>query len=76
VISRHTDVSRTRLDHLQHGAEHADHGAIGSILATALAAKAVEVAEKLVRAVDEMNDHSGLSPWCGSTPRRTLHGVR
>ena len=58
VIGRHTDVSRSRLDHLQHGVQHAGHGAEGRILALVEAAKAVEVAEQLVGAVDEMDDHA------------------
>jgi hypothetical protein len=36
--------------------QDADHGAKGSILALVEAAKAIEVAEQLVRAVDEMDD--------------------
>ena len=58
VVGRDADVRRSRLDHLQHGIQHADHGAEGPILALGEAAQAVEVAEQLVRAVDEMNDHA------------------
>jgi hypothetical protein len=58
VIGRDTDVSRSGLDHLQDGIQHADHGAEGPILALGEAAKAVEVAEQLVGAVYEMNDHA------------------
>ena len=58
VIGRDTDVSCSRLDHLQHCMQHADHGAEGPILALGEAAKAVKVAEQLVRAVYEMNDHA------------------
>ena len=57
VIGRDTDVSGSRLDHLQHCIQHSDHGAEGPILALGEAAKAVEVAEQLVGAVYEMNDH-------------------
>ena len=38
----------------------ADHGAEGRILPFVEATKALEVAEQLVRAVDEMNDHAAL----------------
>ena len=58
VIGRDTDVSCSRLDHLQHCIQYADHGAEGPILALGEAAKAVKVAEQLVRAVYEMNDHA------------------
>src|SRR2546427_13254030 len=58
VVGRHTDVSCPLLDHLQDGVQHAAHGAEGRILALGGAAAAVELAEQLVGAVDEMNDHS------------------
>jgi hypothetical protein len=38
--------------------QHTDYGAEGPILALGEAAKAVKVAEQLVRAVYEMNDHA------------------
>ena len=56
VIGGDADVSGSGLDHLQHSMQHTDHGAEGPIRAFSEAAKAVEVAEKLVRAVYEMND--------------------
>src|SRR2546427_7321396 len=58
VVGRHTDVSGPLLDHLQDGVQHAAHRAEGRILARGGAAAAVELAEQLVGAVDEMNDHS------------------
>src|ERR1700726_2535671 len=61
VIGRHADMSRTRLDHLQHRLKDADHGAEGRVRALVESAQAVEVAEKLVGAVDEMNDHGVVS---------------
>jgi hypothetical protein len=57
VIGGDADVSGSGLDHLQHSMQHTDHGTEGPIRAFSEAAKAVEVAEKLVRAVYEMNDH-------------------
>ena len=68
VIGRHTDVSGSRLDHLQHSIQHSDHGAEGPILALGEAAKAVEVAEQLVRAVYEMNDHAFVTRARGEAP--------
>ena len=47
------------LDHLQHRLQHADDGAERPVLALGEAAQAVEVAEQLVGAVDEVDDHSG-----------------
>src|SRR5207248_7290551 len=70
VIGRHTDVRRSLLDHLQHRMQDADHGAKGPILALVDAAKAVEVAEQLVRAVHEMNDRA---PVTQSGRRRGRH---
>src|SRR5207245_6957255 len=58
VVGRHAEVSGPLLDHLQDGVQHAAHGAEGRILALGGAAAAVELAEQLVGAVDEMNDHS------------------
>jgi hypothetical protein len=58
MIGRDTNMSRPRFDHLQHGLQHADHGAEGRILTLMEAAKAVKVAEQLVCAVDKMDDHA------------------
>ena len=41
----------------QHGMQHAVYGAEGSIVAFVEAAQTMEVAEQLVRAVNEMNNH-------------------
>src|SRR5439155_4481183 len=57
VISCYADVRGPLLDHLQDGMQHATHGAEGRILALVGATAAVELAEQLVRAVHEMNDH-------------------
>src|SRR5438552_5198047 len=57
VIGRDAEVRAPLLDHLQYRVEHSDHGAEGRVLALRGAAAAVELAEQLVRAVDEMNDH-------------------
>jgi hypothetical protein len=58
VIGRYTNVSRSVLDHLQDRMQDADHGSQRAILALVEAAEAIEVAEQLVRAVYEMNDHA------------------
>jgi hypothetical protein len=61
VIGGHPDVSSPGLDRLQHGMEYADHGAVGPVLALIEAAKAVEMAEQLVGAVQEMYDHVSMA---------------
>jgi hypothetical protein len=50
------------LYHLQDGIEHTHNGTEGPILTLGKTAQAVEVPEKLVCTVDEMNDHQALSP--------------
>ena len=57
MISRHTHVSRSTLDHLQYGIEDADDGPKRSVLALVETAEAIEMAEQLVGAVYEMDDH-------------------
>jgi ATP-dependent DNA ligase len=57
VIGRHPDVGSPGLDRLQDGVQHAGHRAKGTVLPLIEAAQTVEVAEQLVGAVDEMNDH-------------------
>jgi glycogen operon protein len=59
VIGCDADVSRSALYHLEHGLQHACHGAERTILALVEAAQPVEMPEQLVRAVDQMNDHGG-----------------
>ena len=61
VIGRHADMGRTRLDQLQHRLQDADHGAEWLVRALVESAQSVEVAEQLVGAVDEMNDHEVVS---------------
>ena len=48
------------LDHLQDGVEHARDGREGLVLSLVESAQAIEMAEELVGAVDEMNDHAGV----------------
>ena len=57
VVGRNAHMRRAVFDHLQHALKHADHGAERTVLALVEAPQPVEVAEELVRAVDEMNDH-------------------
>src|SRR5439155_1089648 len=57
VVGRDAEVRGSLLDHLQDRMQHADHGAEGLILALGKVTPAVELAEQLVRAVYQMNDH-------------------
>src|SRR5262249_39955610 len=57
VIGRHADMSCSRFNHLKHRLKDADHGAEGWVRALVESAQSVEVAEQLVGAVDEMDDH-------------------
>src|SRR5438046_2415670 len=57
MVGRHSDVRGARLEHLEHGLQHAGHGAEWPVLALRESPQAVEVAEQLVRPVDKMNDH-------------------
>src|SRR5882762_3117248 len=58
VIRRHAEMGRPLFDHLQHGMQHAAYGAEGSIGAFVEAAQTVEMAEQLIGAVNEMDDHA------------------
>src|SRR2546426_1581498 len=69
VIGGDPDVRRSLLDHLQHGLQHADHGAERPVLAFVEATQAVEVPEQLVGTVYEVDDHASLCR--GPPPRRT-----
>jgi hypothetical protein len=46
-------------EHLEHGLQHADDGAVRAVLVFGEPAQAVEVTEELVGAVDEVHDHLG-----------------
>ena len=59
MIGRDAEMGRALLEHLQDRLQHADHGAVRRILALREPAQAVEVAEQLVGAVDEVNDDDG-----------------
>ena len=60
VVGRHAEVRRPVLDHLQDGMQHADHGSEGRGPALVEAAQAVEVAEQLVGAIQQVNDHGAI----------------
>jgi len=60
MVRRYAQVRRAFLDHLQDGVEHTHDGAEWPIFVLGEATQAIEVAEKLVRTVDEMNDHEEL----------------
>jgi hypothetical protein len=46
------------VDHLEHGLQHADDGAVRTVFALGKPAQAVEVTEKFVGPVDQVDDHS------------------
>ena len=55
MIGRHADVSRSTLDHLQYCVEDANDGPEGPVLALVETPQTIEVAEQLVRSVDEVD---------------------
>ena len=55
------DVRRVFLDHLQNGVEDAHYGAEGPVFILGKTTEAIEMAEKLVCAVDQMDDHTAVS---------------
>jgi hypothetical protein len=57
MVGGNTHVSLALLDQLQHRLQHADYGAVRPVPAFGEAAQAVEVAEELIGAVDEVDDH-------------------
>ena len=76
VIGRHAEMRRPLLDHLQHGMQHAVYGAEGSIVAFVEAAQTIEVAEQLVRPVNQMNDHDISWPAAGGSAMQPPRGAR
>ncbi len=73
MIRGYADVRGALFGHLQHGVQHTDNGPEWFVLAFGKAAQAVEMAEELVGAVDEVNDH-GVR-LCGSRLRRRSRPV-
>src|SRR5262245_48271145 len=67
MIGGHTEMSGALLDHLEHGIDHADDRAEGTISSFVEATRPVEVTEQLVGAVDQVDDHARSKR--GSTPR-------
>ena len=61
MIGRHTHVSRSTLDHLQYRIEDANDGAEGPVPTLVETAQAIEVAEQLICAVYQMNDHGEVA---------------
>jgi hypothetical protein len=57
MIGCDADVRGTVGDHLQHGVEHTHHGAERAVVPLGKPPQSVKMAEKLVRTVDEVNDH-------------------
>src|SRR5690606_5925213 len=69
VIGSDTDVGGVVLEHLEHGAQHPEHGTVGRVAVLAEAAQAVEVAEQLVGPVQEMDNHAAVySDRAGGAP--------
>src|SRR5229473_6364810 len=64
MVRRNAQVRRAFLDHLQGGVEHTHDGAERPILVLGEATQTIEMAEKLVCTVDEMNDHEALFLNC------------
>jgi hypothetical protein len=60
VVGGDAKVRVFALDHLEHGLEHADDGAVRAVHAFVEPAQSVEVTEELVATVDEVNDHACL----------------
>jgi hypothetical protein len=58
VVGRDADVRGVALEHLRHRVENACNGPEGRIQ-PAPAPDSVELAEQLVRAVDQVDDHRG-----------------
>src|SRR5687768_7931717 len=78
VIGGDADVGPALLDQLEHRVQDAVDRAEWTVLALVEAAQAVEVAEQLVSAIDEVNDHGryviptrALRLWTGL--RRLAH---
>ena len=69
VVGGDAEIRVAALDHLEHGLQHADDGAVRAVHAFVEPAQAVEVTEELVGAVDEVNDHF-VQP--NSTSRRKV----
>lgn len=57
MVGRDPQMRRVFLDHLQDGVEHTYNRAERPVLALGKSTQSVEMAEQLVRTVDEMNDH-------------------
>ena len=57
MIGGDTQVRRSLFDHLQHAAEHTDDSPQGPLVALGDTTAAIVVAEELIGAVDEVNDH-------------------
>src|SRR5262245_43862763 len=68
MIGGHAEMRGALLDHLEHGIEHADDRVEGAISSLVEAARSVEVTDKLVGAIDQVDDHAGLSR---PPPRKT-----
>jgi hypothetical protein len=62
VVGGHAQMRRIVFDQLQHAVEDAATAPKRAVLALGEAAQAIEVAEQLVGAVDEVDDHARLSP--------------
>ncbi len=77
VVGGDAQVRLAALDELQHALQHANHGTEAPILSLVESALAIEVAEQLVRAVDQMNHdrRARVSGWCRSGAHRVAHSA-
>src|SRR5262249_44473852 len=78
MVGGHTEVSGAFLDHLEHGIQHADDRAEGTISSLVEAARSVEVTEQLVGAIDQVDDHARPTPprSCHDHSRPVKMGLR
>jgi hypothetical protein len=57
VVGGDAEVRVAVLDHLEHGLQHADDGAVGAVHAFVESAQSVEMTEELVGPVNQVDDH-------------------
>ena len=58
VIGGNAEVNGVGLQHLEHGLQHANDGAVRAVFAFCKPAQSVEVTEEFVSAVNKMNYHT------------------
>jgi hypothetical protein len=73
MVGRHAHVAFAALEDLQHRLQHAGDGAERPVLALGEAAQPEEVAEQLVGAVDQVDDHGEA---CRGSAAREVSNMR